>query len=79
MTAIVVKGIGNTFGLFENPQKTAVVFHGGVFNVAGYKERLEQYLARNVEGSSQLIYTKNMKENACLKGAAIAALCYLST
>ncbi len=72
LTATVVKGIGNVFNLFEAQNKCAVVFHGGVFNVPGYTKRVEQYLSR--EGiSTQILYTKDMKNNACLEGAAISA------
>lgn len=72
--ALVVRGIGETFNLFDYSQKTVVVFHGGVFDVPGYQRRLEQYLAREVLVPLQLFYTKNMQSNACLEGAAIASL-----
>ncbi len=73
-TALIVRGISDVFSLHDNPQKTAVVFHGGVFNVPGYTQRLEQYFAREIPVPIQLIYTKKMKNNACLIGAAIAAV-----
>jgi len=72
--AIVVKALMNQYGLLENAQETAVVFHGGVFNVPGYTARLEQYVKRDIETPLQILYTKAMGNNACLEGAAIAAL-----
>ncbi|MDO8269864.1 MAG: ROK family protein [Candidatus Levybacteria bacterium] len=74
MVSHVVKALGIMHGLFENPSEVSVVFHGGVFNVPGYTNRLEQYLSRDIDKSLQLLYTKSMGNNACLEGAAIAAM-----
>jgi len=72
-TSIVVKALGQIYGLFGD-DTYAVVFHGGVFNVPGYSNRLEMYLKRDVGEHLQVIYTKNMGNNACLEGAAIASM-----
>lgn len=70
----VVKAMGDIYSLFEDPAQTAVVFHGGVFNVPGFSNRVEQYLERDTEKRLQILYTKSMGNNACLEGAAIASL-----
>lgn len=72
--SIVVKALGEVYQLFEDKASTALVFHGGVFQVPGYTTRLEQYLARDVADDLQILYTKTMGNNACLEGAAIASL-----
>lgn len=70
----VVRAISGLYGLLDESNLTAFVFHGGVFNVPGYSPRLEQYLERDLHAKLNVLYTKNMGNNACLEGAAIAAI-----
>ncbi len=70
----VVTGTGKAFGLFEGPRDTAVVFHGGCFRVPGYSERVSQMLSKQLGFQPITLITHNFSENACLSGAAIAAL-----
>lgn len=74
MIGIAVKGIFNSFSLNGEIDTTAIVFHGGVFDVPGYPERVEQYLGRELGTIPNILYTKDIYPNACLVGAAISAL-----
>lgn len=72
--AHVVKGMGDAFRLFEEPNITTIVCHGGVFKVPGYGKRLKQIIERYLEQPVQFVLTKDFSQNACLDGAAVAAL-----
>lgn len=72
MVSIIIKGIFNAFSI--DKEVNAVVFHGGVFDVPGYGERVEQYLDRECENMPTTFYTSSRLINACLEGAAVSAI-----
>lgn len=71
VTAHVVAGLVSAFRL--RPARTTVVAHGGIFQVPGYGERVCSILTGNGL-SLRLLFTKDFSVNACLDGAAIAAV-----
>ena len=74
VTAHVVKGMARAFDLPEDLDKTIVVGHGGIFHVAGYSERVQSILSKDLSRTPRMLFTKDFSTNACLDGAAIAAV-----
>lgn len=74
LTAHAIKGIANAFKILKLSNETAVVCHGGIFNVPGYGERVRQILYKNLGYQPSMFFTKDFSQNACLEGTAIAAL-----
>lgn len=72
VTAHAIKGLAYAFKL--HPDRTAVVGHGGIFNVPGYGERVRSILAKDNSQPGCLLFTKDFSTNACLDGAALAAM-----
>jgi predicted NBD/HSP70 family sugar kinase len=72
--AHVINGIARAFGLSNNFERTVVVGHGGIFEVPGYRERLRSILAASLPITPRMLFTRDFSTNACLEGAAIAAL-----
>lgn len=80
ITATTVRGLSEAMGLSLQDGKTAVVFHGGVFKYEDYGKRVVDILGRD-GSNAPIIFTKDMETepggfeiNACLDGAALAAL-----
>lgn len=73
----VVAGLSQNFNLFRTAETTLLICHGGVFSVPGYVEQLRQYLQDYFGFMPQLEIRRTPQENPGLKGAAIAALCYI--
>jgi predicted NBD/HSP70 family sugar kinase len=69
-------GMMRAFDLSEKPDGTTIVFHGGTFKVPTLAERVGQILgSKEYLGSTpNVIVTHDFSRNACLDGAAIAAL-----
>lgn len=74
VAAHVVVGLGQNFGLFETPESTMLICHGGVFSVPGYADKLKEYLTAYFRFPLQLVVSGNHQENPGLKGAALTAL-----
>jgi predicted NBD/HSP70 family sugar kinase len=72
VTAHAILGMASAFGLLSRPEQLAIVGHGGIFNVAGYGERLSAILRQELGQEPQVLLTKDFYANACLEGAAIA-------
>lgn len=72
VTAHVVKGLAEAFQLLFD--RTSVVGHGGTFHVPGYGERLRSILKKDLAYCPSLLLTQDFSANACLDGAAIAAV-----
>ena len=76
LVAAVTEGIAKVMDLSLTDGETAVVFHGGPFNVGflrdGATELLEQMGSR-----APVLFTGDFSENACRDGAALAALAAL--
>lgn len=71
----VIKGMATAFNLIDKSEEMVVVGHGGIFHVPGYGERVRAILQENLFCAPSLIFTKDFSANACLDGAAIAAIC----
>jgi predicted NBD/HSP70 family sugar kinase len=74
ITAHVIKGIANAFGLLKSFDGTTVVGHGGIFQVPGYSERVRSILEKDLSFVPRMLFTKEFSTNTCLDGAAIAAV-----
>lgn len=74
LTAHVIKGIANNYDLLKAPQDTAIVCHGGIFNVPAFGERILQILTKNLGFTPIMMQTNQFSDNACIDGAAVAAI-----
>jgi predicted NBD/HSP70 family sugar kinase len=72
VTAHAVFGLARAFALRVG--QTSVVAHGGIFQVPGYGKRLCSILTRGGFSPLDALFTKDFSINACLDGAAIAAV-----
>jgi hypothetical protein len=70
VTAHVVLGTAKALGIDLHSEPVAVVGHGGAFRFPQFGERLHQFIGTN----PALFLTQEFSQNACLDGAAIAAL-----
>lgn len=77
VVAHILQGAAQGLGIDLADSKTAIVGHGGAFKFPEYGERIKQILETANTSSVQLLLTKDYsadESNACLDGAAIAAL-----
>ena len=74
LTAHAAIGLAKSFDLLKTPQDTTAVFHGGVLLVPGYATRVKQIMQKYLGFEPQFLVTSDFSPNACLDGAAIAAL-----
>lgn len=80
--AHVVMGFDNAFGgmLLSDPSKTLLVWHGGIFEIPGYRERVEEILRSRLQKANQpevqliSMKTSDVDPNAAMIGAAMSAL-----
>jgi hypothetical protein len=73
----MIAGLAKAYAVDLKSSSTAVVAHGGAFKFPHYGERIRQILATHIGGEPQLLLAKDYVtegSNACLDGAAIAAL-----
>jgi predicted NBD/HSP70 family sugar kinase len=75
VTAHVVKGTAQALGILPDWEATVVVGHGGTFEVPGYGDRVRAILEQDLARPTRMRFTKDFSANACLDGAAIAAIC----
>jgi predicted NBD/HSP70 family sugar kinase len=75
VTAHVVKGVAQALGILPEWDATVVVGHGGTFEVPGYGDRVRAILEQDLSRPTRMRFTKDFSANACLDGAAIAAVC----
>lgn len=73
-TAHAILGQAGAFGVSLRSERTAVVCHGGVFRAPGYGDRVLDLLQAWEGAAVQMLQTDAFSANACLDGAAIAAL-----
>ncbi|MBC7708098.1 ROK family protein [Polaromonas sp.] len=76
--AHVITGTAKAFELSLQDVNTVIVGHGGAFKFPAYGARIGQIIAAYVKAQPRLIMTKDFgatNSNACLDGAAIAAIC----
>lgn len=74
LTAHVIGGMADAFGFVKDVGQLVIVGHGGIFYVHGYRERVNAQLANAFRADPQILYTRDFAVNACLEGAAVAAL-----
>lgn len=74
LTAHMVAGMAASHELLVHDNDTVIVFHGGVFQVPGYGDRVMQILEKHYGYKPGALYTKDFSFYACAEGAAIAAI-----
>lgn len=74
LTAATIRGIESAFGIAANHSDTTIVCHGGTFNAGAYRDAVVKLLDDNPSFKPQIIFTKDFSQNACLVGAALAAI-----
>ena len=74
VTSHMVAGVARALGIDLKGSSTAVIGHGGTFKFPGYGARVQQILATHMGAKPHLFMTKDFSQNACLEGAALAAL-----
>lgn len=76
--AHVLLGTVKAMAMDVTDSNTVIIGHGGAFKFPYYGERIRQILEHHYDSPIQLLMTKDFgaeDSNACLDGAAIAALC----
>lgn len=74
VSAHVIRGLGKAFNLFQSPEDTTIVLHGGIFQVKGYAEMIRDYLEDDLQSDPNILLGGYLERNICLEGAAILAL-----
>lgn len=74
MVAVTIEGIMSAFNINPISSESAVVCHGGVFEMEEYREMIISNLNDNLHSLPNLLFTKDISPNACLDGATIAAI-----
>jgi predicted NBD/HSP70 family sugar kinase len=74
VTAHAIKGIAKTLDLIDDWAATVIVGHGGTFQVSGYADRVRTILETDMASPAAIFVTTDFSVNACIDGAAIAAL-----
>jgi predicted NBD/HSP70 family sugar kinase len=72
--AHAIKGLAEAFDLLDDSSQFVIVGHGGIFHVPGYGDRLRGILTQDLAHAPRILFTKDFGANACLDGAAIAAV-----
>jgi predicted NBD/HSP70 family sugar kinase len=73
LTAHVILGMAEAFGLVADSPGPVVVGHGAVFDVPGYGERVIDILDCDASPSPRFLFASEFSRNTCLEGAAVAA------
>lgn len=66
-------GMGAVDQLWKDPGTVAVVCHGGIFQVPGYFERVEQLVSDHLEQKVLMVNSATIDTNVCMLGAAMMA------
>ncbi len=82
VVAHVVEGIDKAYNgqLLASPETTLLAWHGGIFEIPGFRERVEQILSKRLqeklgrEVSLTTLKTSDVSKDVALVGAAIGAL-----
>jgi predicted NBD/HSP70 family sugar kinase len=74
ITAHAILGIAKLYDLLQKENDTVIIYHGGTFNVPGYRDRVKQILEKNLRLHPPMILTNDFSKNACAQGTAIAAI-----
>lgn len=59
---------------FSESKKSVVVFHGGNFEIAKYRDAVKRNLKRLPGFQSHVVFSRDLSENVCLDGAAMTAV-----
>ena len=78
ITAHAIMGMAMAFQLLNDPDRLAVVCHGGIFHVPGYGDRMCMILGQELGHMPPVLFTKDFSSNTCLDGGAIAAAARLT-
>lgn len=65
-------GVAERYG-FAGSEHSAVVFHGGNFEITRYRNEISRSLAALPGFRSRILFSRDLSTNACLDGAAILA------
>ena len=74
MAAHLIQGVANSFEIDLTEPSAAVVGHGGAFKFPDYGTRIQQVLNQADNGNVKLLMTHTYSRNACMDGAALAAI-----
>lgn len=75
LIAHLAKGLSQAFNVNLSNPTTALVGHGGAFKFPNYGARVKQIIDRSSSGeNTNLLLTNSYSKNACLDGAALAAI-----
>jgi predicted NBD/HSP70 family sugar kinase len=66
-------GVMERYG-FSDPARSAVVFHGGNFEMGKYRDEVTQRLNGMPHPPSRVVFSRDLSGNVCLDGAAITAV-----
>ncbi len=69
--AHAISGVTERYGFGDD---SAVVLHGGMFELARYREAVGRALAGVPHAGFQVVYSRDLSDNACLDGAAMMAV-----
>lgn len=75
--AHIIQGSANALDINIASNNCAIVCHGGAFKFPNYSNRINQILSQNLHNKLNMILTHtyaDKRSNACLDGAAIAAI-----
>jgi predicted NBD/HSP70 family sugar kinase len=73
LTAHVIQGMAEAFGLTADPRRLVVVGHGGIFFVPGYGDRIIEIMG-SANKAPRFLFSREFAANMCLEGAAVAAV-----
>jgi len=73
LTAHVILGMVEAFGLVAESVSPVVIGNGSVFDVPGYGERVIDILDCDVSPTPRFLFGRDFSRNTCLEGAAVAA------
>jgi predicted NBD/HSP70 family sugar kinase len=62
---------------FPDSDASGVVFHGGNFEIASYRDAVRRRLQRMPHSRARLVFARDLSANICLDGAAVAAVYYV--
>lgn len=74
LASSAARGMMQAFDFDQNSIPVTVICHGGMFEMPEYGTRVAQILQKGLKRKPIILFTKDFKNDACLIGAAIAAL-----
>jgi predicted NBD/HSP70 family sugar kinase len=71
--AHAIEGVMERYA-FPASAESVVVLHGGNFEIARYRDAVRRALTRMPHAHARLVFSRDLSENVCLDGAAVAAV-----